>query len=148
MLKETKTMDTKLRELLGRKIIKIYINEEYLRFDTQDGPSYTYSVDGDCCSHSSFYDFYGVANLLKNGPVTEIKEVDLKLEDYIEKGYQPQEEDQFYGYQLTTESPEFGPITSVFSFRNVSNGWYGGDINVSTYAGKLPEITEDIVEVK
>lgn len=30
------------------------------------------------------------------------------------------------GYRLTTVHPKFGEVSSVFSFRNVSNGYYGG----------------------
>lgn len=141
-------MYTKLKELIGKKITKIFANSEYLRFDTEGGPTYTFSVDGYCCSSSDFYDFYGVDKLLKNGPVTDVKAVDLLLQDYIDRGYKPVEEDQFYGFQLTTEDPEFGPVTSVFSFRNVSNGYYGGSLNDSTYEGELPELTADTAEIK
>lgn len=74
-------MNNELKDLVGRKITKIYLNEEYLRFDTEGGISYTYRVTGDCCSLSSFYDFYGVENVLKNGPVTEVKEAEFELKD-------------------------------------------------------------------
>lgn len=135
----------KLEELKGRKITKIYFNQMYLRFETEGGPTYTFTVDADCCSSSYFYDFYGVKNLLDNGPVTEVKEVELKDSDIKESDG---EYIQVYGFQLTTESKEFGPVTSVFSFRNSSNGYYGGSLVDSSFEGELPEIKEDVVEVK
>lgn len=136
---------TKLNELVGRKVTKISFSQDYLRFETESGHTYTFTVSGDCCSSSYFYDFYGVQNLLKNGPVTEVKEVELAPADL-------KQEDgdciAVYGFQLTTESPEFGPVTSVFSFRNRSNGYYGGSLEDSTSEAEIPEITVDVVEVK
>lgn len=139
-------MDTELKDLVGKKVTKIYINQEYLRFDT-DGPTYTYIVTGDCCSHSYLYDFYGVENLLKNGKITEVKRVELHPTDLLASGEDSGESIQVYGYQITTESEYYGPVTSVFSFRNSSNGYYGGSIDKTEYAEKLPEITKNVVEV-
>ena len=36
------------------------------------------------------------------------------------------EEVQVYGYRITAEHPLFGPVSAVMSFRNTSNGYYGG----------------------
>jgi hypothetical protein len=58
---------------------------------------------------------------------------------------------QVYGYALVTQSQRWGEVTSVFSFRNYSNGYYGGfivKIDVSSCPEGLPEITADVVEVK
>ncbi len=139
-------METELKDLIGRKVTKIYLNQDYLQFDT-DGPTYTYVVSGDCCSISYFYDFYGVENLLKNGKITEIKTVGLNPTDLLVK-----ENDcdciQVYGYQITTESEHYGPVTSVFSFRNSSNGYYGGSIDKCENRTDIPELTGNVVEVK
>ncbi len=121
-------MDTELKGLVGRKITKVYMTQDYLRFDT-DGPSYTYAVTGDCCSHSFFYDFYGLDHLLKNGKITEIKTVELHPTDLLARGDEYGECIQVYGFQITTESEHYGSVTSVFSFRNSSNGYYGGSID-------------------
>lgn len=138
-------MQTELKDLIGKKITKIYINEEYLRFDTDNG-NYTYVVSGDCCSHSYFYDFYGVKNLLENGAIKEIKNVQLDPTDL--KVRDPHGDDiKVYGYQFTTEG-KYGDVTAVFSFRNSSNGYYGGDIQLCENKDGLPEITDDVVEVK
>ncbi len=138
-------METELKDLVGKKVLKIFINEEYLRFETDEG-ILTYQVTGDCCSHSFFYDFYGVDNLLKNGKVLSVKEVELTEDRKVPK---PDNDSlAFYGYSITTESAEFGEVTSVFSFRNDSNGYYGGSIDKTKYAGDIPEITKDVSEVK
>lgn len=130
--------------LVGRKVEKIFMNKDSLRFETDKGPV-VFGVDGDCCSTSYFYDFYGVANLLKNGPVTEVKSV--PLDEKSTNG--SSDEVQCYGYQITTESPEWGQMTSVFSFRNYSNGYYGGSLtNASDDTVVSPEVTEDVIEIK
>jgi len=128
--------------LVGKSVKKLYMNEDYLKFETDQG-TFVYGVEGDCCSHSYFYDFYGVKNLFLNGPITEVKEVQLlpperKVDQY--------DEIKVYGYQITTESEIFGPVTSVFSFRNSSNGYYGGCMN-GPHEDKevLPEITNDLI---
>lgn len=128
--------------LIGKKINKIFMNKEYLRFETDAG-NVTFTIYGDCCSYSFFYDFYGVGNLLKNGRVKEFKEVQLDPLSDNEYGCT-----SVYGFQITTESEEFGEMTSVFSFRNESNGYYGGWMEDSSYDGELPEIKEDVIEIK
>lgn len=132
-----------LEVLVGKTIKKIFFNERNLKFETDDG-NFCYGVDGDCCSDSVFYDFYGVKNLLNNGKVLSVKEVALTADDKEDKKMY-QESMQAYGYQLTTESKEFGEVTSVFSFRNYSNGYYGGSLVVDTDKEVAPEITDDVI---
>lgn len=136
------------KALVGKKITNIFMNEEALGFRDSDGGEYWFSVEGDCCSHSVFYDFYGVKNLLENGPITEVKEVELHPNlSKDNKNYQ--EEIKVYGFQLTTESEEFGPVTSVFSFRNYSNGYYGGWLrHGASKTVNVPEITDDVIETQ
>lgn len=137
-----------MEHLIGRKVNKIFFNEHYLKFDTDKGPL-VYTVSGDCCSTSVFYDFYGVKNLLLNGPVTEVREVDLHPD--LEKDSKKYDYSIYvYGYQITTESKDLGLVTSVFSFRNYSNGYYGGYLNEPTYADMdvKPEINDDVIETE
>lgn len=138
-----------MKELVGRKVEKIFMNMDYLKFETDKG-SLLYSVYGDCCSSSYFYDFYGVKNLLKNGVVTEIKSVELDTSKIQTSEWEWGDCIQCYGFQITTESPEFGEMTSVFSFRNSSNGYYGGNLvfNEGLDLEVSPEITDDVIEVK
>lgn len=131
-------------DLPGKTARKIYMDEEFLKFETNGG-SFVYTVEGDCCSRSLFYDFVGVKHLLRNGPVTAVKEVDLEP-DEKSKGDVESGELKIYGYALTTESPEFGEQTSVFSFRNYSNGYYGGWMEAADDREVSPEITDDVLE--
>lgn len=142
-------MTSELQELVGKKVNKIYVNSSHLKFETDQG-NLVYEVDGDCCSSSYFYDFYGVKNLLENGKVTEIKTVELDPTDLrvTKKSNHYDDCIQVYGFQITTESAEYGEVTSVFSFRNSSNGYYGGGINKVADRTVLPPLEEDIVEIK
>lgn len=137
-----------LTRLVGKKVLKVYMNKDFLRFDTDSGPI-VFRVEGECCSSSYFYDFYGVKNLLKNGPVTEVKGVlldELKVRSLEGSGDVGGDLVQVYGYQITTVSEEWGEMTSVFSFRNYSNGYYGGSIETAIEQEVSPEITDDVVE--
>ncbi len=139
-------MNTELKDLIGRKVLKVFLNDSFLKFETDKG-NLVYEVDGDCCSHSYFYDFYGVENLLKNGEVKEVKEVQLDPTDLKVKNSNDYDDIKVYGFQITTEG-EYGEVTAVFSFRNSSNGYYGGDIRLVNDQEVLPEITKDVIEVK
>jgi hypothetical protein len=108
-----------LSDLVGKTVKAIEWGEENLVFSTDDGVV-AYQVDGDCCSRSYFHDFYGVAHLLNNGPVVSAREIPL---DSHEGDY---DEIKCYGYELVTTHPKWGEVTSVLSFRNSSNGYYGG----------------------
>jgi hypothetical protein len=152
------------KELIGHKVEAIKMNKEYLVFKTDKGVI-AYGVDGDCCSHSYFYDFYGVENLLKNGEIKNVTAVNLLEGDFnstrvinpIEQTYINNGELKLYGFQITTEG-EFGEVTSVFSFRNSSNGYYGGGMNlisvvdvfkwVQEHQQKLTLVTKDIIELQ
>jgi hypothetical protein len=131
----------KLKELVGKKIQKIRMDEDWLVFETDKG-NYAFTVGGDCCSHSFFYDFYGVKNLLQNGEVLEVEEIELDVPEYTIK---PENDKiEAYGYRLTTAHEYWGKKSSVFSFRNDSNGYYGGWMDYSeNYPPDVPEITDD-----
>lgn len=118
-----------LASLVGKAVTDIFMNDEYLVFVTADGQVHGFTVDGDCCSHSYFNDFHGVEKLLSNGVVVSVDCVDLADGDPNWNGslsgidgY----EEVIYGFEIVTESPMWGEQTSVFSFRNSSNGYYGG----------------------
>lgn len=122
--------------LKGLRVLEIYMSESYLTLITDQGPRSFY-VEGDCCSCSEFYDFYGVEFLL-GSEIVEFEQVGLSPGD---EGYRPStwetaDEEEYlvtevYGYRFTTIHPTFGPVSSVVSFRNTSNGYYGGYMVVS-----------------
>lgn len=145
-----------MENLIGSKIKRIFFNEDYLKFET-DNEDCTYTVKGDCCSNSLFYDFFGVKKLLENGPVTEVKEIELNPTDIIKEKIPEWSEGlsdkkssdssiKVYGFAITTVSEEFGEMTSVVSFRNYSNGYYGGYMESVPNKTVLPEIFDDVLE--
>lgn len=138
-----------LEKLVGRTIQKIFMNENYLRFETDLG-NFVFGVDGDCCSFSYFHDFVGVKKLLADSPVKSVKAIDLSQEDSkVKVNRNDSEEIAYYGYEIVTEDPKFGDVTSVFSFRNSSNGYYGGSLcNANEETVVEPEVTDDVLEAQ
>lgn len=140
-----------LEELVGSRVIKIFMNEEDLKFVTDRG-NIVLGVDGDCCSQSVFYDFYGVKKLLAGNVIVSIKEIELHPSDLKETTYGEEDKKSYqecisvYGYEIVTLDPVLGEVTSVFSFRNYSNGYYGGALEDADNRTVLPEITEDVIE--
>ena len=134
-----------LEKLVGRAVKKIYMNEDFLKFETDEG-NLVFEVEGDCCSQSVFYDFVGVKKLLKGNTITSVKKVELNPSDITvdKKSYQESIED--YGYQIFSLDEELGEVTSVFSFRNYSNGYYGGWMNETADREVKPEIFDDVIE--
>lgn len=134
-----------LTKLVGKTIKNIYFNKNNLRFVTDEG-SFTFEVEGGCCSHSEFWDFFGVENLLKNGLVKGVDSVEL--EGFPSKPEGDDDLTQYYGYKIISESPTWGEQTSVFSFRNMSNGYYGGWMSETEDKEVSPEITNDVLEAQ
>jgi hypothetical protein len=126
------------KELIGRTVREIWMDERYLKFVTDEG-DVTYEVEGDCCSDSFFFDFYGVDNVIGR-EVVAFESVHLSPGDpgYRPETYAVEDEQgwsvtQVYGYRITTEHPSFGHVSAVFSFRNESNGYYGGWMEETAY---------------
>jgi hypothetical protein len=138
-------MNTPLDELVGKKIKQIFVNQYYLRFVTDDG-TFGFTVEGDCCSNSVFYDFIGVKKLLINGPVISVKAIELHPDEEKDKNG-THECISVYGFELVTEHPDFGPMTSVLSFRNYSNGYYGGWMIERDTDQELPELLDDTTHI-
>jgi hypothetical protein len=111
-------------DLIGANVHSVHMNGEYLLFKTDRG-DIAYEVEGDCCSHSYFHDFVGVDKLLANGPIISAGTVALADATEDTDGWD-EPVIQCYGYEFVTEHEQWGPQTSVMSFRNESNGYYGG----------------------
>lgn len=118
-------MYEELTQIEDARVEAVLWSERYLRFKTDKG-DITYEVFGDCCSHSYFHDFYGVTALIGK-TVTKIRSIELNPVDNTrdEDGFFD-DYTQVYGYALDYEDPKFGTRSAVFSFRNESNGYYGG----------------------
>lgn len=125
--------DNELNELVvGKKVLAVRVSEQFLVFETDQG-LVAFSVEGDCCSHSYFYDIVGADKLLANGPVVSASELDLSDRSF----YEDYEDIQVYGYEFVSEHPIWGEQTTVVSFRNSSNGYYGGWMNSVDQPGRL-----------
>ena len=140
-----------LSKLVGHQVKKVFMNSEYLKFVLEDGTEYGFAVEGDCCSTSYFYDFIGLDKLLTN-KVVSAKSVSLADDDPRAKldatdGWD--DEIEVYGYEIVTEDPKFGEVTTVFSFRNASNGYYGGWMyDCDNVPSTVPELKADTTEIQ
>ena len=126
-------------KLIGRTITAIWISEDRVTFATDAG-ELTWRAEGDCCSTSYLYSIEGVDRLLAGHPVVAVHSIELQPGDtgyhdpdcardsWREPAACGVDHDvlQVYGYRFTTEDPKWGPVSSVLSFRNDSNGYYGG----------------------
>ena len=131
--------------IIGHKIDQIEFTEDLLVF-WSGRDTFAFTVYGDCCSDSYFYDFHGVRNLLESGPIIGTATIHLAPESLFPRY---QDEVACYGYKLVAEHPTWGEITAVLSFRNDSKGYYGGEMQ---YIGKrdtdqpIQFITDDVLE--
>lgn len=96
---------------------------EILTFETDQG-LISFDTDGDCCSETWFADFFNIQEIL-NSEIFSIESIDLQVGDYnVETDERTRQEcDEVYGYRIKTKKG-----TGVFSLRNSSNGYYGGNI--------------------
>jgi len=130
--------------LPGKTVAKIYYNKKALRFETDLG-SFNYEVSGDCCSYSEFWDFYGVKNLI-GSKVLSVESIELDPATGSRRPDGDDDSTKYYGYKIVSENKEWGEVTAVFSFRNISNGYYGGDLEDTIDHVVMPEINDDIIE--
>ena len=140
-----------MQELVGQTIEKLEVSSDQhlLRFTTTGGQPIVYQAEGDCCSESWFADIVGVKALLPpprpargDRAITKVEPLLLPFYN-VHDGRGRQEEDQVYGYALSVQP--WG--VTVIAFRNSSNGYYGGWVELaSPTEGKdtqWTEITDD-----
>ncbi len=116
-----------MEQLIGTKIKKIYISDYKVVFKTNKG-DFGFGTYGDCCSSTYIHDFIGVENLLKNGEVKMIENIFDIDKEHTEIEKVDAESTSWYGVRIVTEDPDFGEVSAVLSFRNESNGYYGGSL--------------------
>ena len=122
-----------MKELEGKIIKQIFIDKDeqhYILFKTDAG-NIVYHADADCCSESWFYHILGFDNLI-NHKVVSVEEIDTG--DAPEDGRCRQEYDDLYCIKIKTEKGH-----ADIEFRNSSNGYYGGWLELHSTDGKLPE---------
>lgn len=141
--------DNDFQVVVGATVERIFWSDNRLILDTDRG-AYIYDVEGDCCSYSYFHDFIGIKKLLNNGPIVGFADVELDASDIVDDDYNYT---QVYGYRFETVHPTWGLMSSVVSFRNESNGYYGGWMDLQVTAkedlpgiianGDFEELTSD-----
>jgi hypothetical protein len=121
-------MSSEFKEIVGRTIKSVFIHEEYeteMAIHTQeDDLYYIYKVVGDCCSYSMYYDFINVGNLLGQ-KILKVEPVSLNEAEYREPEWTSDGDylRKYYGFRFFTLGH-----CAVLSFRNSSNGYYGGEV--------------------
>lgn len=118
--------DEGLKALVGKTLTKVEISDEYLVFTDTAGEVFSFDVEGDCCSHSYFYDIYHPNRLVRGEPVLEVETI--ALTDPDDANARKGDCVVAYGYRIVTEG-KWGDWSTVVSFRNDSNGYYGGWMN-------------------
>lgn len=143
---DTEDMTTKnrcmqrLRGVLIRRI-EISGDQTILAFTTGGGGVIACETAASCCSESWWADVLGVG-VLRDATVRTVERISMEGYD-VDDGRGRQDEDQAYGYKITTDR---GDATLVF--RNSSNGFYGGyvvprDLRVRPLPPGMIEIVED-----
>lgn len=112
--------------LRGRRVLQIDVSdgEDAICFRCEHDVNVVWEVWGDCCSSSWWADGFNL-NELRGEVVKEIQSIELP-EYNVEDGRGRQEEDKVYGYEIKTDAG-----ASKFVFRNSSNGYYGGDMELA-----------------
>lgn len=132
--------DDVLKDLVGRTVTAVYWSDSRITFDTDSGPL-SYRVEGDCCSHSYLFDLIGYDKLLA-GPVVSTNRVDVGVGDLPEDDWNVT---VAYGFQIVTMHPNWGEVTTAISFRNESNGYYGGWMERDRWGGDEPDESQELL---
>jgi hypothetical protein len=127
--------------LCGKTINSLYIEKKdntnliFAASDVfqSDERYFTFAVVGGCCSESWFADFFGLNSLL-HCIVKAVVVIDLDEVYTCDVERERQYHDKVYGYKFITDKG-----TAVLSFRNSSNGYYGGDCYYCGFCSEKPD---------
>lgn len=132
--------------IVGKTLRSIRYDDQHL-FLIFDEDYLSLTVYGDCCSSSYFHDFYGVDRVM-NHKITDFTSIELDPTDL--KASHNGDVVEVYGYKIVCEPGANdiyydGQPTAVFSFRNDSNGYYGGSLEAGGELDEsVPAITKDV----
>lgn len=137
------------KNLITKTIEAIYMNADQLIFEVEDG-YVSFVVDGDCCSYSTFYDFLGIKNILGK-KVLVVEEIDVDISPKEIDDDDINDSIEVYGFRIIVEDEVYGELTGVFSFRNFSNGYYGGSLEGGDLFSHIenlpPELLNDCLSI-
>lgn len=140
-----------IHNLVGCKIEKVTISlgtsngdpNDLLTFQTDSGPV-SFLAEGDCCSRSYFYEITGIEKILGKR-IEEVVEIpDEIIEGELESGGDCV---RAYGYRFSA-APSLTEVagekletsnSAIVVFRNESNGYYGGSMELTQYVYKANE---------
>jgi hypothetical protein len=127
-----------MNELIGLKINNVFINQEknVVRLDTDFGEVFLVAV-GDCCSKTWFEHISGIKNI-KGGQVIEEFNTNYFDEPYKQVDNDEYDIDKYYSTVIKTTKGNL-----ELEFRNNSNGYYGGRIEVNAMEYGDPIDKED-----
>ena len=113
-------------KLLGREVTGFALSNdsETLSLSFRDGGSADLVTEGDCCS-TTWIESIDTPEYLK-GTIQAIENIDMPSLGNTptpKRGYV--DEVQYYGLKITTDKG-----SAVIDYRNDSNGYYGGSINL------------------
>lgn len=117
---------TDYTKLVGQKIMshKLCPDGTYLYLYLENGSRVHFDPEGDCCSYS-WIESIDDPTVLK-GEILSIENIDMPDLGNIGTSKKSQvEEIQYYGLKIKTTNG-----ISVIDFRNSSNGYYGGWLNL------------------
>lgn len=127
--KETKSMEylPDLDNLIGQKINSVVVSDdcELITFET-DTHKYIYEAEGECCSCSWVEEIEDIDNIIGQ-TIIKIKKNGVK------RGFEENEYEclDIMNYDIYTEKG----ICKI-DFRNSSNGYYGGNLQISEIVEK------------
>lgn len=125
-----------MKDVFEKTVTALYVNEDQSAlYVCTYNTIFEYTLWADCCSETWFADIVGVEALIGQR-VTGIDVLELPNP---EDDRSRQEYDEAYGYRLRTCKG-----TCDVVFRNSSNGYYCGHMNVGIEVAKLPEGLEEI----
>lgn len=138
-------------KLIGEVVTDFAIDSYKIWFKLEDGRVYECVVAGDCCSHSYFAEVVNLKSLISGSAIKDI--VDMPLMDQEKLKTNGREMDvgylvQVYGAKIYFEDKKLKP--TIISFRNASNGYYGGSMLEPRLVHHFPEqneITDDWVGI-
>ena len=131
-----------IEKFKGVKVKAVYADEDNLSIALDNGKTVNFEVEGDCCSNSYFYEVVGAEKLIGK-EITSIEEIDGLCGDVPnDQRFEGEDCVQAYGIRfsagpsMTEIKPGVEVETSnsmIVTFRNDSNGYYGGSMRQGEY---------------
>lgn len=135
-------------KLIGRTVQSISADTKCINLTFVDGETIGLWVTGDCCSHAYWHDLIGVEHLLEGSRITDVVDLGLGTRDNEAIGLEGhQDETSAYALKIVSDHPTWGEVTTVFAYRNDSNGYYGGMCYIGDPSLTTRPITGNVLDV-